>query len=149
MMHDLLTLTPPCAEYNFVKNGSDIRVTWNQCTLVRRHHDIPRKIFDVIREEYIVDAFKKWLRCKTIPDHTSMFMNIGRDNYSFTRHFQDTSQNLFIQFGRKSPEERIIIFAEILEHTNKIRMWTVSLECYNQMLAIPNLEELLDLADMN
>jgi hypothetical protein len=49
--------------------------------------DIPRKIFDVIREEYMVDAFKKWLRDETIPHHPSVFVNIGKDNYSFTRHF--------------------------------------------------------------
>jgi hypothetical protein len=140
---------PPCAEYDFVKNGTDIRITWNQYTLRPGHHDIPRKIFEVIREDYMVDAFKKWLQGETIPDHTSMFMKTGTDNYSFTRHFQDTSQHFFIEFGRKSPEERIIIFAEFLEHTNKIRTWTVSVECYNQMLAIPNLDDLLDLADMN
>jgi hypothetical protein len=131
MMCDLLTPTPPRAKYDFIKKGSDIRVTWNQYSLVPQRHDIPRKIFDVIREEHMVDAFKKWLRGETIPDHTSMFMQCGRDNYSFTRHFQSTSQKLFIHFRKKLPDERIIIFTEILEHEDKLRTWTVSSECYN------------------
>jgi hypothetical protein len=111
--------------------------------------DIPRKIFDIIREEYMVDAFKKWLRCEPIPYHPSMFVNIGKNNYSFTRHFPDTSQHLFVQFGRKSSEEKIIIFAEIKGYTAINRTWTISLKCYNQILAIPNLDKLLDFADMN
>jgi hypothetical protein len=42
--------------------------------------------------------------------------------------------------------ERIIIFTEVKD---KLRSWTISSKCYNQMLSIPNLDKLLDLSDLD
>ena len=130
-------------KYNFIKIGSDIiRVSWNY--LVQRYYDIPRKFFDIIREEYMVNAFKKWQQGENAPDTATVFYQHTRINYTFCHHFHN--QIFFILFEKNYHNEKIIIFTEIKD---KFRSWTISSNCYNQMLSIPNLDKLPDLSDLD
>jgi hypothetical protein len=74
-------------------------------------------------------------------------LEVGRNNYSFTYHFENIPKRFFVHFRINSSEKKII-FTEILELEEKVNHWTVSPECYNQMLAIPDLDKLIDLSDM-
>ena len=133
-------------KYDFFKNGSDIRVTWKDSD-GPHCHDIPRKFFDIIRDEYMADAFNKWLQNKPIPNHEPLYLEIGRNNFSFTFRFKNIPKRFFVHF-RINSSKKIIIFTQIIETEEKVNNWTVSLECYNQMLTIPDLDKLIDLPDM-
>ena len=135
-MCDLVTSTP--RQYDFFKNGSDIRVTWHESPLGLQHHDIPRKFFDIIRDEHMMDVFKKWTEGEIDPDHRPFFIEICYFfSLAFSGYFRN--QKFFILFKKNLSNEKIIVFTEIKD---EVRSWTISSECYNQMLSITNLDKL-------
>lgn len=140
-----------CRRCHFFKHGDYLRIVHyvvsSNGQMVPKFFDLPRRIVEVIRSPYMINAFQTWVRGEPIqPYPSNLNITVGPDDCNFSIDFDDPSEVFYISFELNiSTGEKQICLLQFTPPYHSTRVF-ITPDCYQRILNLPTLDHLYDVS---